>query len=412
MAKAITTVMDEKRGQLEKESPHASLIISYKDKKMHLDAMYMSRMSGLVHDFIFEGTQDVLGFVDLSDLKPDEGEAADAEDKGKGSRGVAHMAFPEGLFTAGGWNALVEVVSLLYSAMFFDAGDLVGLFDRYPLQFSMPEDSLEGETHTWSIKNWSSENGKKEIKSEPFTLAGCKWYLSLFPEVSRSVSSHMSLYLCLADAGALPSWWSRKVSYELAVVNPENPDMTRTTKAGPDCFNRDLYRWGYHEILSLADLGDPNKGFVVDDVLQIRVTITEARRSTTGSLEDCTCDSLLDAARFLRADMVTTLLDKAVVTYLKDCVPGLFSDHGGHLDASQVQNECTRKCSQKVMASLALADEYGLCKTWTYFLDQATKWRTRQPPKTFVRDLVSFFKAHEKTMNSDAATGIIAAMIQ
>lgn len=277
---------DEKRRQLVMGSPYTSLIISYKDEKMLLDAHYMSIMSGLVHDFVMEGTPDgssVNSFVDLSALKPDAEEAAGAEDKGKGWCCAAHMKIPEGLFTEGGWNALVEVVSLLYGTkMFLCSGDLLGLFEKYPVKFSMPEDSVENRGGTYTSKS-----------------------------------------LCL-----------------------------------------------------------------------------------------CTCDSLLDAARSLRADMVTKLVDKAIVTFLKDCVPGLFNGSNifSRYGAASGDAEIIKK-SQKVMTSVVLANVYGLSNSWTYFLDQAKKCRGNSSTKMFVRDLVSFYKDHEKTMDSETAMSLLVAMI-
>ncbi|QDZ18009.1 MATH domain-containing protein [Chloropicon primus] len=407
-------------------SPHASLIVSYKDDKMYLDAMYMAQRSGLVRDFVFEGTRDDLSALSLQAS----GEAEEEEESTSTSYRAAHMKLPEELFTAGRWKALVEVVSLLYSSTFCKAQDLAGLFNRFPLKLSM-KDSLEGATFTWDPAGLSKVEAPG-IKSPEFVAAGCKWRVAMHLKDKDSNADdrdRLSVFLELAEnLATLPQCWSRFTCFELSLVNHKDPGMTKKYQ-GRQSFTITMGSWGFRTRVEIGDLFNPSKGYIVDDRVTIVARITRATRQTTAPLDVCTFDSLLDAGRFLRADTVTQLLDEAITIYLRDWAPLLLTDKCHRCSSTGCDNDnpqaykrgvmnrpCAmdlriRESSQSLMTALILADEYDLSGSWKCFLAQVKERRENNAAKLFIKELVLFFQDHGKTMNGDVSSELLVAVL-
>lgn len=119
------------------------------------------------------------------------------------------------------------------------------------------------EKFTWKIKNFSHLN-TNELYSNPFVLGGYPWRILMFPK-GNDVDNSLSIYLEAMQTANMSKGWSRDVKFKLLVFNQINANMTITRETNHE-LNASQKNWDFHTFTSLAQLHDPNNGFIVKDV--------------------------------------------------------------------------------------------------------------------------------------------------
>ncbi|XP_028057533.1 MATH domain and coiled-coil domain-containing protein At3g58210-like [Camellia sinensis] len=133
-------------------------------------------------------------------------------------------------------------------------------------------------TYTWKIDNFSSLDGETHY-SEVFTIGNRKWKLDLHPKGdSRANDKCLSLFLWLDDWETFPSYRKTYAKYKLLIRNQCQGQHVETTDTA--CFAPTV-GWGRSSFLSLTDLHDASKGFLVKDTL-----IVEAEVSVLSTLKN------------------------------------------------------------------------------------------------------------------------------
>ncbi len=98
----------------------------------------------------------------------------------------------------------------------------------------------------------------------------------VFPRGNKADSEHLSVFLDAPEAAWMPANLNPKASFKLVLVN--QLDSTDSyAKTTTHTFSADTTDWGFMQFISLAELNDPAKGYLVDDTLQLRVELTVQR---------------------------------------------------------------------------------------------------------------------------------------
>eukprot|EP00271_Cylindrocystis_brebissonii_P022318 TRINITY_DN8549_c0_g1_i1.p1 TRINITY_DN8549_c0_g1~~TRINITY_DN8549_c0_g1_i1.p1 ORF type:complete len:1105 (+),score=260.24 TRINITY_DN8549_c0_g1_i1:215-3529(+) len=134
------------------------------------------------------------------------------------------------------------------------------------------QDALTGKI-SWTIPDFSKITTKR-MYSDVFEAGGYKWRILLFPKGSNQEyqASHLAIFLDVVEDSTLVSNWSRDARFSIAVVN--QVDAAQSFRK--ECDHRFTSReqdWGFQQFLSLQDLFDVSKGFLVDDRLIIEAHV-------------------------------------------------------------------------------------------------------------------------------------------
>ncbi|XP_028790185.1 MATH domain and coiled-coil domain-containing protein At3g58270-like [Neltuma alba] len=160
---------------------------------------------------------------------------------------------------------------------------------------------LPKEKFVWRIENFSKLKSKK-LYSETFIMGGYPWRILIFPK-GNNVDS-LSLYLDVADSRSLPHGWSRYARFSLAVINQLKGKYTVEKgifslrisflicycpslvllSLWIDLVFRNMFilniasiqksDWGFTTFMTLSELHDPNKGYIVGDTCIINAGIS------------------------------------------------------------------------------------------------------------------------------------------
>ncbi|KAH0664377.1 hypothetical protein KY284_029308 [Solanum tuberosum] len=130
----------------------------------------------------------------------------------------------------------------------------------------LPEDP---QRFTWKVVNFSRLNVKK-LYSDDFIAGGYKWRILIFPKGKNA--EYLSMYLAAADSAALPSGWIIYADFSLSVVNQTQNDYS-IRKETQHRFCSTASEWGFELFMSLAELYDRDKGYLVGDVCTIEAEV-------------------------------------------------------------------------------------------------------------------------------------------
>eukprot|EP00250_Pteridium_aquilinum_P017737 c23759_g1_i1 orf=877-4185(-) len=130
------------------------------------------------------------------------------------------------------------------------------------------EDPLQGK-YSWRIENFSKLNIRKYY-SDTFIIGGYKWRILIFPK--GNTVDHLSMYLDVADSAVLPYGWSRFAHFNLAVLNHLDPKLS-IRKDTQHQFTARESDWGFTSFMSLHDLYDPARGYLVNDILVVEADV-------------------------------------------------------------------------------------------------------------------------------------------
>ncbi|WJX79654.1 hypothetical protein P8452_62758 [Trifolium repens] len=128
------------------------------------------------------------------------------------------------------------------------------------------------EKFTWKIENFSRFIIGQEIYSEPFVLGGYPWRIRLFPSGDDIDNDYLPVYLeavqMQTNNANMSNGWSRDVKFNLVVFNQLDSYMniTSTDEQKNYRFDASVTFWGFNSFMSLDELYDPNKGYIVNDV--------------------------------------------------------------------------------------------------------------------------------------------------
>ncbi|WOL20666.1 ubiquitin carboxyl-terminal hydrolase 12 isoform X9 [Canna indica] len=123
---------------------------------------------------------------------------------------------------------------------------------------------------TWTIENYSRLNVKK-LYSDIFVVGGYQWRVLIFPK-GNNVDS-LSMYLDVADSTNLPYGWSRYAQFSLAVRNQIHNKYS-IRKETQHQFNARESDWGFTSFMSLSEVYDPGRGYLVNDTLVVEAEVT------------------------------------------------------------------------------------------------------------------------------------------
>ncbi|CAL5441043.1 unnamed protein product [Camellia sinensis] len=126
--------------------------------------------------------------------------------------------------------------------------------------------------HTWKIENFSSLDAEYVV-SDVFTAESCKWILCLYPKgCPEEKVKCLSLFLGLYNGESFPPERKLYAHYSLCIRNQHNGKHKKitdrswfSTTLGDVC--------GESTFLSLTDLHDSNKGFLVNDTLIVECKV-------------------------------------------------------------------------------------------------------------------------------------------
>ncbi|KAG7582681.1 MATH/TRAF domain [Arabidopsis suecica] len=140
--------------------------------------------------------------------------------------------------------------------------------------FSVTE-SFYNPTFTWTIRGFSTLL-KESYQSDVFSIGGRSWYIHVFPN-GRGEGKAMSMYLNINWDVKFKPFEKIYARAKLRVLNQRN--LNNVERQLTNWYIGPGYGSGDSEIISLADLRDSSKGFVVNDMLKVQVQL-EAISST------------------------------------------------------------------------------------------------------------------------------------
>ncbi|CAN6577223.1 unnamed protein product [Malus baccata var. baccata] len=123
---------------------------------------------------------------------------------------------------------------------------------------------------TWTIENFTRLDNKNHY-SDIFVVGGFKWRIIMFPKGNQVDA--LSMYLDAADSGTLPYGWRRFAHFSLAVVNQIDTKYS-VEKDTQHQFNARESDWGFTSFMTLRDLYDPSKGYLVSDTVVVEAKLT------------------------------------------------------------------------------------------------------------------------------------------
>ncbi|CAL5359411.1 unnamed protein product [Camellia sinensis] len=191
-------------------------------------------------------------------------------------------------------------------------------------------------TYTWKIDNFSSLDGKTHY-SEVFTIGNRKWKLKLHPKGdSRANNKCLSLFLLLDDWKTFPSDRKTYAKYKLLIRNQCHGQHVETTDTA--CF-APTSGWGRSSFLSLTDLHDASKGFLVKDTLIVEAEVSVL--STLKNFSEYVARSLRDippAHYTLKIESFAQLAQLLSDATVQNCESGIFEASDYKWDTSLYAN--------------------------------------------------------------------------
>nr|VDC94055.1 unnamed protein product [Brassica oleracea] len=125
---------------------------------------------------------------------------------------------------------------------------------------------------TWTIRSFSTLLGEAYF-SDVFSIGGRRWNIQVNPSgAGTGEGSALSIYLLLNANERVRPYEKIYVRAQLRVLNQRASPQWRTIERPLDhWFTGPGLGWGYNEFIPLADLRDPQRGYLVNDVLIVQV---------------------------------------------------------------------------------------------------------------------------------------------
>ncbi|KAL2557325.1 MATH domain and coiled-coil domain-containing protein-like [Forsythia ovata] len=141
---------------------------------------------------------------------------------------------------------------------------------------------------TWRIDNFSMLNVKK-LFSEIFMVSGYRWRIFIYPKGNR-VDNYLSLYIEVVDAATAPVGWFVDADVIFNLI--DQIDCRKTVDHETKCtFKGRHASWGYATFISLNQLHDLGRGYLLDDTCIIEVEVSVSAASPVSVNKDQPADS-------------------------------------------------------------------------------------------------------------------------
>ncbi|XP_060671452.1 uncharacterized protein LOC132803192 [Ziziphus jujuba] len=130
-------------------------------------------------------------------------------------------------------------------------------------------------TFTWKIENFSNLD-QPCYYSQAFNVEGVNWKLLVYPNGNgRAKNKSISIFLSLADWGSCQMQEAVYAEFKLRLLDQVNGKHVERNVDESYCFKGNVvgYGLGYPSFMSLSDLRDASKGFIVKDTLIVEVDL-------------------------------------------------------------------------------------------------------------------------------------------
>ncbi|KAH7522726.1 hypothetical protein FEM48_Zijuj07G0169000 [Ziziphus jujuba var. spinosa] len=130
-------------------------------------------------------------------------------------------------------------------------------------------------TFTWKIENFSNLD-QPCYYSQAFNVEGVNWKLLVYPNGNgRAKNKSISIFLSLADWGSCKMQEAVYAEFKLRLSDQVNGKHVERNVDESYCFKGNVvgYGLGYPSFMSLSDLRDASKGFIVKDTLIVEVDL-------------------------------------------------------------------------------------------------------------------------------------------
>ncbi|GAB2275093.1 hypothetical protein Dimus_009860 [Dionaea muscipula] len=126
--------------------------------------------------------------------------------------------------------------------------------------------------YSWTVSQYSKlEDNKRD--SAVFTFDGIPWTLQMYPRGDwRIKGKNISIYLNLGGDSNLTTG-GQKVYVEYEITLKDQLGKNDIKKCATRWFQAGTSSWGWSAFLSLSDLKDPSKGYLLKDELIVEVNI-------------------------------------------------------------------------------------------------------------------------------------------
>ncbi|XVF79794.1 hypothetical protein PTKIN_Ptkin15bG0018300 [Pterospermum kingtungense] len=127
-------------------------------------------------------------------------------------------------------------------------------------------------TISFKIENFSKLE-KKSYESPLQSIAGFKWKLIVYPYGDSRINSAVSIFLELTEASGVPPKRSLNVKFKLRIMDQNSSNHWERSSVHWFIANEVNSNWGYIEFLSLENLRNASKGFLVEAAFIVEAEI-------------------------------------------------------------------------------------------------------------------------------------------
>ncbi|CAL1376556.1 unnamed protein product [Linum trigynum] len=135
--------------------------------------------------------------------------------------------------------------------------------------------TMETKELTLKVKNFSRRK-ETEIYSDIFLAAGHRWRIKVYPNGKRRIPGFLAAYVQFVDWKTEPWGWNVPAIISLTLLDQLNGTSSVRKCSATNFHGKSYTCWGFHRFVSRADLGDPQKGFLLDDTLLIKAVVSTA----------------------------------------------------------------------------------------------------------------------------------------
>ncbi|GAB2275100.1 hypothetical protein Dimus_009865 [Dionaea muscipula] len=126
--------------------------------------------------------------------------------------------------------------------------------------------------YSWTVSQYSKLNDQHCV-SPVFTFDGISWTLVIYPRGEGEKGKSISVFLRLGDPSNL-TIGGQKIFVKYEIILKDQLGSNDIKRCATQWFQANGKSWGYSDFLSLSDLKDPSKGYLLKDELIIEVNVS------------------------------------------------------------------------------------------------------------------------------------------
>jgi hypothetical protein len=213
---------------------------------------------------------------------------------------------------------------------------------------------VRGASFRWKIEDWRAfqQDAANRTYGAAFSAGGFSWRLLCFPR--GNTVPFLSLYLAVTSdfRQRLPAGWVKFARFALIVPNRAAPALVKTTQHQFDSREDD---WGFTQLIELAELADPAKGWVSEDgALTVEALILPAAWTVRSYACSCvTCHAVACGTLCFDTRLVHAHLPAAAEAVRNAELDGRRGDDDGAATRGVRSKACKRSKSGMMYGSLA-----------------------------------------------------------